>query len=78
MSWRSDLASYVARFVALLFGLLIAYLVISQLWGCASAEDAYRAELLRCVDKARTLPESKACRASVDARWGISDGGVDQ
>lgn len=40
-----------------------------------AAETAYGASLLRCVDEARTLAESKACRAAVDARWGV-DGGA--
>ncbi|MBX3202324.1 MAG: hypothetical protein KF894_29620 [Labilithrix sp.] len=46
----------------------------------AAAEAAYGAALLRCVDEAGTLAESKACRARVDAEWGItqtaSDGGA--
>lgn len=36
-----------------------------------AAEGAYGAELLRCVDAAKTLAESKACRAVVDAKWGV-------
>ncbi len=36
-----------------------------------AAEAAYQGALLRCVDDARTLSESKACRAKVDAEWGI-------
>ncbi len=40
-----------------------------------AAEGAYGAELARCVDKATTLAESKACRADVDRRWGV-DGGT--
>ena len=42
--------------------------------GCkpaASAEAAYTGELLRCVDKAETLAESRACRAEVDKRWKV-------
>ncbi len=47
----------------------------------AAAEGAYGAELVRCVDAATTLAESKACRATVDAKWGVvqtaaKDGGV--
>ncbi len=38
----------------------------------AAAEAAYAGELLRCVDKATTLAESKACRAEVDRRWNIT------
>lgn len=45
----------------------------------AASEAAYTAELLRCVDKASTLAESKACRADVNAKLGVaqaaSDGG---
>ncbi len=38
-----------------------------------AAESAYTAELLRCVDTAKTLAESRSCRQSVDARWGITE-----
>jgi hypothetical protein len=37
----------------------------------ASAEAAYTLELTRCVDKANTLAESKACRRRVNEQWGI-------
>lgn len=37
----------------------------------AAAEGAYGAELLACVERAKTLAESKACRAVVDKRWGV-------
>ena len=37
-----------------------------------AAESAYTAELVQCVDKSETLAESKACRALVDARWGVT------
>ncbi len=41
-----------------------------------TAESDYTARLLRCVDKAETLSESKACRASVDKDLGVNkDGG---
>jgi hypothetical protein len=40
-----------------------------------TAEAVYTAELLRCVDKADTLVESKACRHTVDAKFGVKDGG---
>lgn len=46
-----------------------------------AAEATYLGQHLRCVDGARTLEESKACRKSVDERWGIvtkiSDAGAD-
>lgn len=41
-----------------------------------AVEATYTAELVRCVDKATTLAESKACRAQVDAKFGV-DGGSD-
>ena len=50
--------------------------------GCAggAAEATYTADLLRCVDKAETLAESRACRRHVDGNYGItqttSDGGA--
>ena len=37
----------------------------------AQAEAAYTAELLRCVDQAHTLAESRACREGVNKRWGV-------
>lgn len=39
----------------------------------ASAEAAYTLELTRCVDKANTLEESKACRRRVNEQWGIAE-----
>jgi hypothetical protein len=64
----------VRQFVAsglVLFALLF---VVGHCSGCgwlpgddaSEAELAYRAALLRCVDKATTLAESKACRKQVD------------
>ncbi|MCW5834507.1 MAG: hypothetical protein KIS78_19050 [Labilithrix sp.] len=43
----------------------------------AAAEGAYGAALLRCVDEAETLAESKACRARVDEQWGITQTATD-
>lgn len=43
----------------------------------AAAEGAYGAALLKCVDDAKTLAESKACRARVDAEWGVVQAGKD-
>lgn len=37
-----------------------------------AAEAAYGAALLKCVDDAKTLADSKACRARVDAEWGVT------
>lgn len=37
-----------------------------------TAEAAYGAELIKCVDDAKTLAESKACRANVDAKWNVT------
>ena len=42
-----------------------------------AAEGAYGAALLRCVDEARSLAESKSCRARVDAEWGVVQTGRD-
>ena len=45
--------------------------------GCAAAaESTYTGQQLECVDRAKTLAESKACRAEVDRQWHIVDGGV--
>ncbi len=42
--------------------------------GASDEELAYRAALLRCVDKATTLAESKACRKQADATFGVDSG----
>ncbi len=39
--------------------------------GATAAETTYTLELLRCVDAATTLLESKACRQRVNTAWGI-------
>lgn len=39
---------------------------------CAE-ESAYTAALVRCVDKAKTLEESKTCRRKVNADCGITE-----
>lgn len=38
------------------------------------AETAYLAEQIRCVDKSRTLEESKACRNAVKLAWAKDSG----
>ncbi len=46
------------------------------LCGCASA--SYQARLLRCVDNAETIQESRACRAGVDKDFNVvRDGGAE-
>lgn len=52
--------------------------VVAHCVGCGptqaakdAAETAYTAELLRCVDTASTLEESRTCRKGVNARWGV-------
>lgn len=56
--------------------------IIASLFACGgapsapyqrAAEAAYGAALLRCVDEAATLAESKACRERVNAEWQISE-----
>jgi hypothetical protein len=37
-----------------------------------AAEHSYGGALLKCVDDAQTLAESKACRARVDREWGVT------
>ncbi len=58
------------------------YVILIALAGCsphgpdpkaAAAEGAYTADLTRCVDKSATLAESKACRAEVNKKWGITE-----
>lgn len=55
--------------------LVLLFIACSSLAGCSSAETRYTTALLLCVEKAQTLAESKACRAGVDARFGV-DGGA--
>lgn len=38
-----------------------------------AAEGAYTGELVACVEAAKTLADSKACRAEVNKRWGITE-----
>ena len=40
----------------------------------ASAESAYTAALLRCVDKAETVTESRVCRHNVNGAYGVDAG----
>lgn len=77
IAWRSRKVD--ALTVLLFVGAVL--LVCRVLAGCtapakAAAETAYGASLLRCVDQAATLAESKACRARVDAAWGVDGGGT--
>ncbi len=63
------------------YGAPAMYLVGILALACAStsqaeanaAEGAYTAALLRCVDQAKTLQESRACRKKVNADWGITE-----
>ncbi len=41
--------------------------------GATAAESAYTGDLLRCVDAAKTLEESRACRQRVNASWQITE-----
>ena len=55
-------------------------IALAQCLACAAAkpyaaEGAYTAALLDCVDQAKTLAASKACRAKVNADWSV-DGGA--
>jgi len=45
----------------------------SQQTKAAAAEAAFTTELLRCVDMAKTLEESKACRREVNRKWGVAE-----
>lgn len=59
-------------FVALLFVLrLCSGCKSPEQAGATAAESAYGAQLLRCVDQATTLEESRACRKRVNLEWGI-------
>lgn len=56
-------------------GLLFSIAVAHCNTGCKpaqAADGAYQAELLNCVNKAKTLEESKACRKDVDKKFGVS------
>lgn len=70
LSWRNVVFAF----------LTLQSLACSRQHASTAAEAAYGAALLRCVDQARTLPESKACRQRVDREWGIvqfaPDGGT--
>lgn len=54
--------------------IVVALLVVT---GCTAAKKetadvTYLGQQLACVDKSATLAESKACRAAVDAKWGVT------
>ena len=58
----------------------VATMILSLfLHGCAaaapSADAAFAAEQLKCVQDARTRPEADQCRAESRVRWGLADGG---
>ena len=75
-----EMREYVSKLVAIILFLLFVFCIINHVWGCGgeTAEARYGAELLRCVDKAETITESRACRAGVNERWGITDAGRDR
>ena len=82
MSERKKFA--IRQFVATGLAVFALLFIVGHCTGCAQlpgddasdAELQYRAMLLRCVDKAKTLPESKACRKQVDESLGVNqDGG---
>lgn len=63
-AWVTGVAGVVCLVIAGLYGAC----------GCGTiknmeAETAYTAAQLACVDNAKTLAESKACRARVDTVW---------
>jgi len=65
---------YVREIVAFLF---VVFLLSAPVALCRcqprtpeQAEAAYLAQQVACVERARTLAESRACRAEVDRRWG--------
>lgn len=53
----------------------VIFMLLMLVAGCAAAaESSYTAQQLQCVDRARTLEESKACRAEVDRAWHVDAG----
>lgn len=74
----------IRQFVAAALALFAVLWLVAHCAGCGllpgdsttDAELAYRASLLRCVDKAATLAESKACRRRVDLEYLTQDGGA--
>lgn len=63
------------RFAAILAG--VCYVATATLGGCnlfgpthTPQGDSYALELKACVASARTISESKNCRAAVDCRYG--------
>lgn len=63
------------RIAAVLGVAHVVALAANALAGCGprqSAEAAYGAALLRCVDQSSTLAESRECRRHVDGAYGIT------
>ena len=78
-SWAPMLATALQCFMATSFVLVIAAVVLA----CASAakvaaEDAYKAQLLACVEQAKTRAAALACHDRVQAEWGLADAGGDR
>jgi hypothetical protein len=65
---RRDLA--IRQTIATVLVLFAVFAIVGHCVGCAPT---YTAAQLRCVDKATTLAESKACRRAVDAEYGIAE-----
>lgn len=71
----------VKYYVGIVIALTAVACFFTQCLGCASLkssggiEAAYTAALVRCVDKATTITESRACRAEVDRAYGVKDAG---
>lgn len=53
--------------------LLLVSCASPEQFGANAAESAYTTALARCVDKATSLAESRACRKTVDAAYGITE-----
>jgi len=71
----------IRQFVAVSLAVFAVLFVVGHCAGCrandpSDEELAYRGALLRCVDKATTLAESKACRKEADRLFNVrQDGG---
>ncbi len=64
-------------------GAILVASTVGLLWGCAAitpqqkaaaADSTYAADMLKCVDDATTLAESRACRTKVREQWHVDAG----
>lgn len=75
--------SFFLHVLAVLFLFFLALAAMFAIGGCAHpspamAEASYTAQLLECASNEPSRAASRACRAEVDRKWGVTDAGADR